>query len=193
MAKTEYAFGLHAVQSLLKTQPDRIQSLIVLRGRTDQRIQKVLASAKKMGISIQLEERKKLDALVEGNHQGLVALVSQGKTFIEKDLDGIIEGCDGEPFILILDGVTDPHNLGACLRSADAAGVNAVVIPKDNSASLNETARKVASGAADQIPLIAVTNLARTMKKLQELGLWITGAAGEAQQSIYEANLTGRE
>ena len=109
----------------------------------------------------------------------------------EADLYSIIENAGADPLILVLDGITDPHNLGACLRTADAAGVHAVVVPKDNSASLNDTARKVASGAAETVPLIVVTNLARTLKKLQQLGVWLSGAAGEAAENLYDTDLTG--
>jgi 23S rRNA (guanosine2251-2'-O)-methyltransferase len=103
----------------------------------------------------------------------------------------MLDGLDHPPLLLILDGVTDPHNLGACLRTADAAGVDAVIAPKDNSAPLNATVRKVACGAAEVVPYIQVTNLARTMKDIQGRGIWITGTAGEAEQSVYQANLTG--
>lgn len=188
---SSYSFGIHAVQSLLKSAPQRVQKLFVLRGRQDQRMQKLLAAAKSHALTVEQVERKALDAMVEGNHQGVVALVEAGKTLTEQDLYPMIAELDGVPLVLVLDGVTDPHNLGACLRTADAAGVHAVVIPKDNSASLSETARKVACGAAESVPLIAVTNLARCMKKLQEMGLWISGAAGEAMQTLYEANLSG--
>lgn len=200
MTGTELIFGIHAVQALLKSSPQRLRELIILRGRKDQRIQKVSDAARSAGIPIKQLDRKHLDQLCESqgaqmvNHQGVVAFVSAGKTHVEQDLYHLIQSLldrQHEPFVLVLDGVTDPHNLGACMRSADAAGVHAVVIPKDNSAGLNETARKVASGAGDAVPLIPVTNLARSLKKLQELGLWITGAAGEAEDHFYNASLTG--
>jgi 23S rRNA (guanosine2251-2'-O)-methyltransferase len=109
----------------------------------------------------------------------------------EKHLPDILDGIEGTPLVLILDGVTDPHNLGACLRTADAAGAHVVIAPKDKSAPLNATAAKVACGAAEAVPYIQVTNLARTMKELQERGIWIIGTAGEAQQSLYQHDLKG--
>ncbi len=191
MSQNEKIFGLHAVQACLKTAADRIVELHVFHGRRDQKIQRILESAKKHNVVIQLVDKKKLDALCDGNHQGVVALVAPGKNYHEADLYSIIKDTENDAFVLVLDGVTDPHNLGACLRSADAAGVNAVVIPKDNSAGVNETVRKVACGAAETVPIIPVTNLVRCIKKLQELGMWVTGLAGEAEHSVYDADLGG--
>ncbi len=187
----ERIFGIHAVQALLKTSPHRLQELYVFKGRRDHKIQKITDTAKSLSAKLTFVDKKILDSLCDGNHQGLVAIVSPGKSYIESDLYVLVDELNEAPFLLILDGVTDPHNLGACMRSADAAGVHAVIIPKDNSVGLNETVRKVASGAAENIPLIAVTNLARCMKKLQELGVWITGLAGEVDTSIYDSDITG--
>lgn len=190
--KREIIFGLHAVQSLLKSAPERVLELLVLQGRQDQRMQQVLASAKTQGITVSEKPRKTLDGMAEGNHQGVVAIAKPGKAHTEAYLFELIEGLgDVPPFLLVLDGVTDPHNLGACLRTADAAGVHALIVPKDNSAGLTETARKVACGAADTVPLIPVTNLSRTLKTLQEKGVWIVGTAGEVELNIYQAPLTG--
>ncbi len=185
-------FGIHAVSALLEKDPESIHALMVLQGRTDERLQKLLAQATQQGVRLQTVARKELDQLVRGRHQGVVALVEAASQLDEGDLEAILDGLQGRAaFLLILDGVTDPHNLGACLRSADAAGVHAVIIPKDKSASLNATVRKVACGAAETVPLISVTNLARTMEWLQQRGIWITGAAGEAEQDIYRADLKG--
>lgn len=191
MAQLEHIFGLHSVQALLKSAPQRVQQVIVLRGRHDQRVQKVLAAAQKQQITVRQLDRKELDKLTDGNHQGVIALATPGELHDEKFLYSLLEKLEATPFVLVLDGVTDPHNLGACLRSAEAAGVHAVIAPKDNSASLNATARKVACGAAEVLPYIGVTNLARTLKQLQERGLWLIGAAGEAEQSVYQADLKG--
>jgi len=191
MSKQEIIFGIHAVQALLKTAPQRILELKVVRARHDQRMSKIIDSAKRANIKVQQVDKKHLEELCEGNHQGVLALAQPGRSWTEKELYTLLDELEDVPFVLVLDGVTDPHNLGACMRSANAAGVHAVVIPKDNSASLNETARKVASGAAEELPLVAVTNLVRTLKQLQEKGLWVAGAAGEATQSIYQADLTG--
>ncbi len=124
-------------------------------------------------------------------HQGIIARVKPGRQYQENDLPDLIALHD-RPFLLILDGVTDPHNLGACLRSADAAGVHAVIVPKDRSAQLNATAKKVACGAAESVPLIRVTNLARTMRMLQEENIWIVGTAGEADHTLYQSKMPGR-
>lgn len=191
MAKSEYVFGLHAVQSLLKTAPLRVEKLFVLRGRDDQRLQKVLNLAQAQDISWEWQTRKEMDARSgEGNHQGVIAVAKPGQLQDEAFLYQLIENA-APIFLLVLDGVTDPHNLGACLRSADAAGVQAVIIPKDNSVGLTETARKVACGAADTVPLVSVTNLSRCLEKLQQLGVWLVGTSGDAKDTIYDLDLTG--
>lgn len=191
MADSEYIYGLHAVQSLLKSAPQRVRSLMLLKGRQDLRLQKIVQLAQHNQIGIEHAARTKLDDLVEGNHQGVIAVAAPGELYNEKYLQRLLFDLKEPPFLLVLDGVTDPHNLGACLRSADAAGVHAVIIPKDKASGLNATVRKVACGAAESIPLIPVTNLARLLKSLQTQGLWITGAAGEAGQTLYAVDLTG--
>jgi 23S rRNA (guanosine2251-2'-O)-methyltransferase len=136
-------------------------------------------------------QRKALDDKAKGEqHQGIIARVKEGKKYNEKDLDQIIASSD-TPFLLVLDGVTDPHNLGACLRNADAAGVDAIIVPKDKSAKLNGTARKVACGAAETVPLVQVTNLARTLRDIKEMGVWVVGTAGETDIEVFDAKLTG--
>jgi 23S rRNA (guanosine2251-2'-O)-methyltransferase len=136
-------------------------------------------------------QRKALDNKANGEqHQGIMARVKPARQYSEKDLDEIIAR-EATPFFLVLDGVTDPHNLGACLRSADAAGVHGVIVPKDKSAKLNGTARKVACGAAETVPLIKVTNLARTLRDIKEAGVWVVGTAGETDTHVFDANLTG--
>lgn len=192
MPSREIVFGIHAVQSLCKSAPHRVIELCVSQARNDHKLKKIIDAAQKQSIQIKNLDKKAMDELCDGNHQGVVAIVTPGKSFSEHDLYPLLESLPATCQVLVLDGVTDPHNLGACLRSADAAGVAAVVIPKDNSAGLNEVARKVACGAADTVPLVPVTNLARSIKKMQELGFWVTGLAGEAEQNIYEADLTGR-
>jgi 23S rRNA (guanosine2251-2'-O)-methyltransferase len=190
--KNQIVFGLHAIQSLLDTAPERVLELLVLQGRQDQRMQSILAVAEMHGIAVSEKPRKTLDNMADGNHQGVVALAKPMKALTEEDLYAMVgDRSKNTPFLLILDGVTDPHNLGACIRSADAAGVQAVIVPKDNSVGLTEVVRKVACGAADTVPLISVTNLARTLQKLQESGVWIVGTAGEVEMNIYQAPLTG--
>jgi 23S rRNA (guanosine2251-2'-O)-methyltransferase len=152
----------------------------------------VVSLAEQANVPVQRVARRELDDRVPGiSHQGVVAEIGVTTSLGEKELPGFLKQLDQPPFILVLDNVQDPHNLGACLRSADAAGVHLVIAPRDKSAPLNGTVRKVACGAADNIPLVRVTNLARTLKMLRDQGIWIYGAAGEAEQSIYEADLTG--
>jgi 23S rRNA (guanosine2251-2'-O)-methyltransferase len=196
MAKNEeLVFGIHAINALISSAPERFIEVWLLKGREDDRIMPIINLARKYGISVQMVQRKFLDEKSEGEqHQGIVARVQPGKIFTENDLDDIIEAAEKKdipPFILILDGVTDPHNLGACLRNADAAGVQAIVVPKDNAARLTPTVRKVAVGAAEYVPLVQVTNLARTMKHLQEKGVWIVGTAGETDTCLYDVKLSG--
>jgi len=189
--RAELSFGLHAVFTLLERQPQRVRRVWVLKGRQDKRIQKLLGLVEAQQIAWQALDRQALDQLVEGNHQGVVAEVEPQRTENEGFLSTLIDKLDGPAFLLVLDGVTDPHNLGACLRAADAAGVHAVIAPKDKSAPLNAVAAKVACGAAETVPYVLVTNLARTLRALQQQGVWLTGTAGEAQQSLFDADLTG--
>tara|TARA_R110002167_G_scaffold101150_9_gene263791 strand:- start:1250 stop:1984 length:735 start_codon:yes stop_codon:yes gene_type:complete len=188
---SQYCFGIHAVTSILQRQASRVKRILVQQERQDQRIQRLLALAAEQGVEVSVIERKALDRLVEGSHQGVVAEVEALQARNETFLERLLEQLDEAPFLLVLDGVTDPHNLGACLRTADAAGVHAVIAPKDRSAPLNATVLKVACGAADTVPYIVVTNLARTLKQLQQSGVWITGTAGEAEMLVSEVALTG--
>ncbi|PKF49787.1 23S rRNA (guanosine(2251)-2'-O)-methyltransferase RlmB [Enterovibrio nigricans] len=187
----EMIYGIHAVKAVLESDPARFIEVYVLKGREDDRLLPVLKELADLGITTQEMGRKALDDKADGaSHQGLIARVKQGRQYNENDLDAILEGQES-PLLLVLDGVTDPHNLGACLRNADAAGACAVIVPKDRSAQLNATARKVAVGAAEVVPLVRVTNLARTMRALQEKGVWFVGTAGEATHDVYDAKLTG--
>lgn len=190
--KLESVYGIHAVTTLLQRSPDQVVELWVMKGRDDQRINRILELAQEQGLDIREADKGLLNQKAEeGNHQGVMAWRKPVQNKTEKHLDDILDNLTGTPLILILDGVTDPHNLGACLRTADAAGVQLVIAPKDKSAPLNATASKVACGAAEAVPYIQVTNLARTMKELQERGIWIVGTAGEATQSLYQQDLTG--
>lgn len=193
--KDEIVYGIHAINALLEAAPERFIELWLLKGREDERMLPIINLSRKYGISTQLVSRKVLDEKSEDEqHQGVVARVKIGKVYTENDLDDILALAANkgkEPFLLILDGVTDPHNLGACLRNADAAGVQAIIVPKDNAVRLTPTVRKVAVGAAESIPLVQVTNLSRSMKALQEKGIWIIGTAGETDTSLYEVKLSG--
>ncbi len=189
--KLEAVYGLHAVTTLLQRSPDQVTEVWVQKGRLDKRMERVLDEAMKLGIAVREADKGLLNQKVEGNHQGVIAFRKPIQQASERNLPDILEKIEGTPFILILDGVTDPHNLGACIRTADAAGVHLVIAPKDKSAPLNATAAKVACGAAEVVPYVQVTNLARTMKDLQERGIWIIGTAGEATSSVYQQDLKG--
>jgi len=193
MTQLSKVFGWHAVSALLNQRPEQITSLSVLKGRMDLRMQQLLQQAERHQIPVHWQSRQQLDESVAGRHQGVVAYTQS------EQIDNIL--AEGEllpwldkqanPLILLLDGVTDPHNLGACLRSADAAGVVAVILPKDNAAGITDTVRKVACGAAESVPIVTVVNLARTMKALQQAGIWLVGTAGEAEQELYDVDLRG--
>lgn len=196
MAKQhDIVFGIHAINELLKRSPERVIEAWVLKGREDERMQPLLNLLRKYRIPVQAVARKVLDDKSEqAQHQGIIARITEGKSYTEADLEALItqrQQQQKDPFFLILDGVTDPHNLGACLRNADAAGVDAIIVPKDKSARLSATVRKVAVGAAETVPLVVVTNLARTMRDLQNMGVWLIGTAGEAQECIYDVKLNG--
>lgn len=198
-------FGLHAVSSLIKKQPKRVLKLWIQESRQDDRVKALVALAKHQHISIEPVSRKQLDQQVSGRHQGVIAFAKAAQMQNEHALEALLDKLQHEqldrttpqaqtartPFLLVLDGITDPHNLGACLRTAEAAGVQAVIAPKDRSAPLNATASKVASGAAESLPYIQVTNLARTLKHLQQRGIWIYGTAGEAENSLFQTDLQG--
>ncbi|MDC5855213.1 23S rRNA (guanosine(2251)-2'-O)-methyltransferase RlmB [Vibrio europaeus] len=187
----EFIYGIHAVKAVLEREPERFIEAFVLKGRQDDRLMPILNELQVCGVSIQQMTRKTLDDKARGaNHQGIMARVRPAKQLNENDLDDILAKHES-PLLLVLDGVTDPHNLGACLRNADAAGVAAVIVPKDKSANITATVSKVACGAAETVPLVRVTNLARTMRALQEQGVWFVGTAGEATHDIYQAKLTG--
>jgi 23S rRNA (guanosine2251-2'-O)-methyltransferase len=189
--KLEAVYGLHAVLTLLQRSPDQVVELWVQKGRADQRMQKVLDTAVAHGLSIREADKGLLNQKADGNHQGVVAFRKPLQGASERQLPQILDAIDGTPFVLILDGVTDPHNLGACIRTADAAGVHVVIAPKDKSAPMNATAAKVACGAAEVVPYVQVTNLARTMKDLQERGIWIIGTAGESATPVFQQDLKG--
>ncbi|MCG6577770.1 23S rRNA (guanosine(2251)-2'-O)-methyltransferase RlmB [Pseudomonas sp. AF32] len=191
MSQLEKIYGVHAVEALLRHHPKRVKQIWLAEGRSEPRVQTLVELANENRVAIGQAERREMDAWVEGVHQGVVAEVSPSQVWGEAMLDELLDRTEGAPLLLVLDGVTDPHNLGACLRSADAAGALAVIVPKDKSATLTPVVRKVACGAAEVIPLVAVTNLARTLEKLQQRGLWVVGTAGEAEVSLYDQDLTG--
>ncbi|PKO83248.1 MAG: 23S rRNA (guanosine(2251)-2'-O)-methyltransferase RlmB [Betaproteobacteria bacterium HGW-Betaproteobacteria-11] len=195
MAETRLIHGFHAITAKLRHAAEDVREIFVAEGRQDGRMRDLLALAKKVGARVTPVEAARLDALVgaggairQGAHQGVVARVAAQMKHVT--VDDVLENLVEPALILVLDGITDPHNLGACLRVADAAGAQAVVAPKDKSCGLNATAIKVASGAADTVPFIAVTNLARSLREMQERGLWVIGAAGEAEKTIHDVEQT---
>lgn len=190
---TDWAFGIHAVQALLKTDARQVSELRFLRGRKDQRQQKLQALADTQGIPWLWASRRELDQLVDGNHQGVVALCSAGTAAVadESFLDALLARLEGPALLLILDEITDPHNLGACLRTADAVGVHAVITTRDRSAGITPVVRKVASGAADSVPFIVVTNLVRTLEHLKDNGVWVMGTDDSATEVLYDVDMTG--
>ena len=186
------AYGLHTVRMLLERHPERVRRVLLLGGRDAGRVAELRAAATRAGVQVATADAAQLDRLAEGErHQGVVAELNPRAGDPETQLEQALEAAGAKPLLLVLDGVTDPHNLGACLRSADAAGVHAVVAPRDRAAGLTPVARKVAAGAAETLPFVQVVNLARTLRELKERGLWLVGTAGEATRSIYDVDLTG--
>ncbi len=192
MAKLEKIMGLHAVEAALKNDPERVEQVQYRRGRHDQRLQKILQLANQAGVPVEPLDDKVLDKKAASrHHQGVMALYRAAAVLNEHDLAQLLEKREDAPFLLVLDGVTDPHNLGACLRTADATGVHAVITPKDNAAGLTPTARKVASGAADSVALVQVTNLARTLDALKARGIWLVGTSDHGSTSLFDQDMRG--
>lgn len=192
MAELEHIYGIHAVGAVLRRNPGCVEKLIVLRGRHDRRLEELLQCARERAVSLRECSREELDRLVSGVHQGVVAQVRAAAPRDERFLfEELLPGLGEPALLLVLDGLTDPHNLGACLRCADAFGAHAVIVSRDNRAPLNAVARKAASGAAEVMPLVAVTNLARALRALQREGVWIVGAAGESAESLVTMDLRG--
>lgn len=183
-------FGIHAVQAALDYSPQKIRRAWIDNQRQDARLQQVVNDLLALGIQPEKTERKKLDRMADGkNHQGIVASVELPAMRSEDELKQAVQALDENPFYLVLDQVQDPHNLGACLRTANAVGVHGIIVTKDNAAGITPTVCKVASGAAETVPVYQVTNLARVLRWLKEQNIWIMGAAGEAEQTIYDMKL----
>ncbi|MDH5434768.1 MAG: 23S rRNA (guanosine(2251)-2'-O)-methyltransferase RlmB [Gammaproteobacteria bacterium] len=191
MGQLEKIYGIHSVESFLNSSPENVVQIFLQKNRNDKTFQQLEALISRQGLKYQLVDKRKMDSWVNGNHQGAIAEVRVNDIQMNEDQLLTLTESDKSVLFLVLDGVTDPHNLGACLRTADAAGVAAVIVPKDKSASLTAVARKVASGAAERVPLVKVTNLARTLRQLKDNGVWVIGTAGEATSSLYESRLTG--
>ena len=190
--QNQWIAGINAVASAIENDADNVREILLEAGSKNSRITEIEENARRKGIEVRRVTQQALDG-VGGSvrHQGVVARYAAAKTWDEGELAGLIEAAEGKALVLVLDGVQDPHNLGACLRSAAAAGATAVVIPKDKSAPVNATVRKTSAGAADRLPVFPVTNLARCLRDLQQLGVWIYGLAGEAEASLYDIDLRG--
>jgi len=191
MTQSALIYGLHAVQSLLQRHPERVLELQLAERRDDSRMRAIEALAREHGTKVLRVDAQVLQkALGDVAHQGVAAAILPLAPWSEEDLLGALAAVK-RPLVLALDGVQDPHNLGACLRTADACGAMAVVVPKDRAANLSPVVRKVAAGAAESVPLVTVTNLVRTLKLLKEADLWVTGADADAPKTAAEVDFTG--
>jgi len=189
--QAQWLYGVHAVRTLVERSPQRLRRLLLAQQRDDARIRDIEALAAKVGVGVERADAEALTRNVgDVVHQGVIALVSPLPAWTEDDL---VTACGEarDPLVLALDGVQDPHNLGACLRTADACGALALVVPRDRAAQVNPTVRKVAAGAAETTPVVAVTNLSRTLALLKEAGLWVVGAAAEGPELAWNCDLTG--
>ena len=188
--KPQVVFGFHAVTSRLRVRAASVREMYVDAKRIDKRMEDLLAHAKDKNVRVMQVDGARLDGMTgNARHQGVVILVEASQ--LPQFVDDVLEELTVPPFLLVLDGVTDPHNLGACLRVADAVGVHAVIAPKDRSVGLTATVMKVASGAAENVPYITVTNLARTLKELKQRDIWIVGADENGSNDLFHATLKG--
>ena len=189
---SQWIAGINAVASAVEHDAGHVREILVEAGAKNPRLVEIEGNARRMGIEVRKVAQQALDGVAGGlRHQGVAARYAAAKTWDEHELEGLVEAAAGRALVLVLDGVQDPHNLGACLRSAAAAAVTAVVIPKDKAVQVNATVRKTSAGAADTIPVIRATNLSRVLRDLQKLGVWIHGLAGDAGASLYDLDLTG--
>lgn len=187
MSTTRLIYGFHAVTAKLRHDPDSLKEILLDANRQDARARDLLKHAELQGIRVVLTDGKRLDGMLAGvSHQGVMARVEGGRKAAH--LDDVLDTLTEPAFLLVLDGITDPRNLGACLRVADAVGAHAVIAPKDRAAGLNDMAVKTASGAAETVPYVMVTNLARTLRELKERDIFVIGTAGEAERDLYAAD-----
>ena len=192
MSQKQWIAGINAVSAAVEHDAANVREVLIEAGAKNPRLTEIETAARRADIDVRRVATQALDGVVGGlRHQGVVARYAAAKTWSENELEGLIETAQGRALVLILDGVQDPHNLGACLRSAAAAGATAVIIPKDKAVQVNATVRKTSAGAADSVPVVPVTNLARSLRELQRLGVWIYGLAGEADASLYSLDLRG--
>lgn len=188
----QQVYGLHPVRQIFANDISRVIEIWVQQDRQDAKLQPLIQQAEQQGLRLQFVPKKTLDKLTQNSHhQGIVIRYKIPSPAQNLQLEEYIVSLTVPPFLLILDQIQDPHNLGACLRTADAVGVHAVITPKDRACTLTATVCKVASGAADTVPLFQVTNLVSTLNWLKQQGIWLIGAAGESQCSVFETRLTG--
>jgi len=191
MSERRVVYGLHAVTAALRRRPGAVFEVFLAGGRSDPRARRVAELAKTAGVRLHEVDVDRLNGFAKGGrHQGVAAFVEQ--VSLAASLDDVLDDLAEPALLLVLDGVQDPHNLGACLRVADGMGVHAVVAPKDRATGLTATVHKVASGAAESVPFVAVTNLARTLRELKDKGIWVVGAVGDgAVRTLFDAKLSG--
>jgi len=183
-------YGLHAVTAALTRRPKAVFEVFLDPRRNDPRARRVAEMAKAAGVKLREADAGRLDGFAKGGrHQGVAAFVEE--VTLAASLNEVLDDLADPALLLVLDGVQDPHNLGACLRVADAMGVQAIVAPKDRATGLNATVHKVASGAAESVPFIPVTNLARTLRELKDKGIWVVGAVGGGPRTLFDAKLSG--
>ena len=184
--------GIHPVAAALNTSPGLVARLMIAQEAANPRVLELEQQARELGIKVEHHPRSFLERRSDGaRHQDVLADFTANNIWAERDLDGLLAAIAGPPLILVLDGIQDPHNLGACLRTADAAGAHMVIVPKDRSAALTPVARRAASGAAEVINIVSVTNLARVLRKLKDQGVWLAAATDQAEKSLYATDLTG--
>jgi 23S rRNA (guanosine2251-2'-O)-methyltransferase len=187
-----WIIGINPVEGALANDPSRVREVLVEQGARNPRLASLSEEARRLGVRVHARPRAMLDKVAgDARHQGVVAAYEAPPPLSDHDLPEMVERAGNDAFFLVLDGVTDPHNLGACLRSAAAAGVTAVIVPRDRAVGITPVVRRASAGAADRVPLVAATNLARALRTLKENGVWLTGLAGDADKSLYELDLKG--
>jgi 23S rRNA (guanosine2251-2'-O)-methyltransferase len=191
--KAEFCVGFHAIESVLNNQPDKIIELVYDNKKSSHRLKQLLGLAREQGVTMRVVDRQTLDDICgSSQHQGVIAQIESVILRESTDLETIIATSSDNSVVLMLDQVQDPHNLGACLRTAECAGVHAVILPKDSSSPINQTVRKVASGAVENMDVLYVPNLVHAMKKLQESGYWVYGTSDQAESTLYDCKFAGK-
>jgi 23S rRNA (guanosine2251-2'-O)-methyltransferase len=192
VANVQKLIGIHPVESALERHPGQLRLLVIAAESRNRRARELERKAKSLGIRVEHRDRAELDRAAAGQrHQDVIAEFEPANLYGEKDLDAVLDSLPAAPLLLVLDCVQDPHNLGACLRTADAAGVGLVILPKDGSAGLTAVARRSAAGAAEAVPILFATNLARVLRRLKERGIWLAGTSDRADQDLHQADLRG--